>query len=275
MTTKVDSSDSASIKPILAALAKRLPKTKQAEAQAFASAFYKRMSPDEAAQHGADGWAALAADMLEFARTRKRGKANVRLFNPTMKEHGWESPHTVVQVVNDDMPFLVDSVTMTLAEKGIGVHVLGHPVMAITRDKAGKLTAVGDGPLESFMHLEIDRQPQAAMAAIKAGIENVLEQVRSIVTDWSLMHDKMLAVADGLESRRMPVSEQGKREAQEFLRWAASDHFTFLGYREYKVTKQGKTELLVADEDSGLGLLRGKDAGKPRPLTSLAAHYMP
>ena len=275
MNSTAESTDTASIKAILSALAKRVPKARQAEAQAFANAFYVRMSGDEFAQHGADGWAALAADMLEFARARKRGKANVRLFNPTLKEHGWESPHTVVQVVNDDMPFLVDSVTMALAEQGIGVHVLGHPVMAVARDKAGKLTAVGEGTPESFIHLEVDRQPQAAMAAIKASIEKVLGDVRAIVADWSPMHARMLAVAEDMGERRTPVSEEGKREAQEFLRWAANDHFTFLGYREYKVVKQGKDEVLVADEDSGLGLLRGKDAGKPRALKSLAAHYMP
>jgi glutamate dehydrogenase len=83
----------------------------------------------------------------------------VRLFNPTLKEHGWESAHTVVQVVNDDMPFLVDSVTRAMAEQGIGVHVLGHPVMAIGRVMAGKLATVGKGELESFIHLE--RSPQA------------------------------------------------------------------------------------------------------------------
>ena len=66
----------------------------------------------------------------------------MRLFNASLKDNGWESPHTVLQVVNDDMPFLVDSVTMKLAEMGIGVHVLGHPVVPMRRDKAGKLLAV-------------------------------------------------------------------------------------------------------------------------------------
>jgi glutamate dehydrogenase len=280
MTKKADPSDAASLKPILAALAKRTPQSRLAQAQAFAQAFYARMSGDEAAQHGADGWAALAADMLEFAGKRKPGNANVRLFNPTRKEHGWESAHTVVQVVNDDMPFLVDSVTMALAELGVGVHVLGHPVIAVTRDKAGKLSAVGEGAPESFIHLEVDRQPQASMAAISSRIRQVLTDVRAMVADWAPMQAKMLEVADDIAERPMPVSEAGKREAQEFLRWAASDHFTFLGYREYKVVcmpekGKGKAEMLVADENSGLGLLRGKDAGKPRPLTSLAAHYMP
>ena len=228
-------SDSFSLKPILDAVRKREPEARSDQAQAFARAFYMRMSGDEYAQHGADGWAALAGDMLEFARVRKPGSANIRLFNANRKEHGWESPHTVLQVVNDDMPFLVDSVTMALAEQGIGVHVLGHPVVALKRDKAGKLAAIGEGAPESFLHLEIDRQPAATMAKIEKAVAKVLGDVRAIVADWNTMREKMLAVAEELATRKMPVSEAGRAEAQEFLRWAANDHFTFLGYREYEV----------------------------------------
>ena len=275
MTQHTDHGDSAPTQAILAALAKRVPKSGLAEAQAFARGFYRRMDGDEFGQHGADGWAALAADMLEFVRTRKRGSARVRLFNPTLASHGWESPHTVVQLANDDMPFLVDSVTIALAERGIGVHVLGHPVLRLLRDKAGKLKAVGEGEAESLMHLEVDRLPQAAMAGVKAALEQVLGDVRAIVADWEPMRDRMLAVADDLATRRLPVSEAGRKEAQEFLRWAADEHFTFLGYREYRVGKQGKDEVLAAVDGSGLGLLRGKDASPPRALKSLAAHYMP
>lgn len=261
--------------PIVEAMRKRLPKARHVEAEAFAQAFYKRMSGDELPQHPAEGWAALAADFLDFARDRKPGTALVRLFNPTLKAQGWESPHTVLQIANDDMPFLVDSVTMALADQGIGVHVLGHPVVTFQRDKAGKLVAVGQGVSESLMHLEIDRQTPEAMAAIKQALDVVLADVRAIVRDWAQMRDRMNAVADDLVGERMPVADEGKREAQAFLHWAADNHFTFLGYREYEVVKQGGQELLRAIKDSGLGLLRGKDAGKPRPLTSLAAHYMP
>ena len=275
--SRIDSvaSDDFSLSPILAALRKRVPKAQHAEAEAFAQVFYRRMGEDEYPQHSADGWAALAGDMLDFARVRKPGTANVRLFNASRKEHGWESPHTVLQVVNDDMPFLVDSISMALAEQGIGVHVLGHPVAQFTRDKAGKLTAAGSGTPESLMHLEIDRQSAEGMAAIQATVRKVLEDVRAIVRDWDAMRARMLQIAEELPARRMPVSEAGKKEAQEFLRWAANDHFTFFGYREYKVTKHGANQQLCAVEDSGLGLLCGKDTGKPHALKSLAAHYMP
>ncbi|MGH8044186.1 MAG: NAD-glutamate dehydrogenase, partial [Stenotrophomonas sp.] len=179
-----------SLEPVYTALRKRYPAAGQAEAVAFAADFYKRMEADEFPHHTAEEWAALAADTLEFARTRKAGKANVRVFNPTLKANGWESLHTVLQIVNDDMPFLVDTVTMSLAEHGVGVHVLGHPVLRFTRDKAGKLSAVGEGTAESVMLLEIDRQPAEAMADVEAAIVKALDEVRAIVGDWEAMRSK-------------------------------------------------------------------------------------
>ena len=160
----------------------------------------------------------------------------------------------MLQIVNDDMPFLVDSVSMALAEMGVGVHVLGHPLVRFTRDRAGKVTAVGEGKHESLMLLEIDRLPPEEMAQVEKRIRSVLDEVRAIVRDWSAMREKMLALADDMATRRMPADDEGRREAQEFLRWAAADHFTFFGYREYRVEKG--TGILAAVEDSGLGLLR-------------------
>lgn len=260
-----------SLEPVFAALRKHVPAARLAEAVAFTDAFYKRMEADEYMHHSADGWAALASDMLDFVRTRKPGAANVRVFNATQKSHGWDSPHSVLQIANDDMPFLVDSVSMALADIGVGVHVLGHPVIRVGRDKAGKLTEVGEGKPESMMLLEIDRQPAEQMPKIEARVREVLGQVRSIVHDWSTMREKMLAVSDDLATRRMPVSDAGRREAQEFLRWAANDHFTFFGYREYRITGG----VLQAVDGSGLGLLRGELGSHARPVKSLAAHYMP
>ena len=267
--------DPVSLAPIVAAMRKRLPKARHAEGEAFINAFYRRMGEDELPKHSPEGWAALATDFLDFARARKTGSALVRMFNPSIKTHGWESPHTVLQIANDDMPFLVDTVTMALAEKGIGVHVLGHPVVTFRRDKAGKLVGVGEGVAESLMHLEIDRQPAETMPQVQQAVQAVLGDVRSTVRDWARMRDKMVEVADQLGDRKLLVSDEGRKEAQEFLRWAAGDHFTFLGYREYEVVKKGGEDVLCAVKDSGLGLLSGEDTRKPRPLKSLAAHYMP
>ncbi len=261
--------------PVFDAIRKRAGKARQDDASAFASAFYLRMTEDELPMHGADGWAALANDFLDFSRSRKPGTPSVRLFNPTLAKHGWESPHTVLQIVNDDMPFLVDSVTMALAERGVGVHVLGHPVVKIARDRSGKLTAVGEGAVESMMHLEIDRQSAADAAEVETAIRSVLSDVRGIVEDWPAMRQKMLDVTDDVGKRKMPISDEARQEAQAFLRWATDDHFTFLGYREYRVRKQGNDEVLAADADTGLGLLRGRETSQPRKLSTLAAHVTP
>src|SRR5690606_29923304 len=111
--------------------------------------------------------------------------------NPNAEEHGWESVHTVIQIANDDMPFLVDTVTMVLSQLELGIHVLGHPVLKFTRDAGGNVLSLGEGKLESLIHIEIDRQTEAAdLERIQQGIIAALDDVRACVTDWQPMRDK-------------------------------------------------------------------------------------
>src|SRR3546814_4867291 len=147
---------------------------------------------------------------------------------------------------------------MERAEQGIGVYWLGHPVVPITRDRAGKLLEVGEGNPESLMHMEIDRLTGAAIDTVRTPLQGVLAEVRGIVADWGAMREKMMQVAEDIATCRLPIDEAGGREAQEFLRWTAEDHFNLFGYREYTVKKKGKEEILYAVEASGLGLLRAK-----------------
>src|SRR5690606_15886865 len=156
--------------PVLAAVRRLVPAAGQAQAREFLAAFYQRLEADEYPQHAPAAWAAIGLDMLEFARRRKPGTANVRVFNPDRQANGWESPYTVLQIVNDDMPFLVDSVSMALADMGVGVHVLGHPLVRMQRDRGGRLLKVGQGQAESLMLIELDRQPSEAMAQIERWI---------------------------------------------------------------------------------------------------------
>ena len=256
------------LKPILDAAGKG------DEVRDLAVALYDRLSPQDMAAHPAAAWAALARDALEFMRVRKPGQALIRVFNPGLKKHGWELPRSVVQIVNDDMPFLVDSVSNVLSEQGIGVHALIHPVLSVQRDKAGKLQALGKGDAESVMHIEIDRLDTADAKALEATLARVLGDVRASVEDWPQMRVRMEEAADQMLEAPGPVSAAVLEESREFLRWAADNHFTFLGYREYKVEKQGKEDMLVAVDGTGLGLLRDEDASKPRPLKSMDAHQL-
>ena len=241
--------------------------------EAFTRSFYVRVPDDELRSRDAGEWAAIARSFLAFARQRAPGTVSVSIGSPAMASDGYESTHTVVRIVNDDMPFLVDSVRMALSKFDITLHQIAHPVISLRRDAAGQLQAVGEGEAESLMYLEIDRQADAqAMADIEEAIREALADVRSAVADWSQMREKMLQIAGEIPTRDMPVEPACRAETEAFLRWAADNHFTFLGYREYEVVDR---ELRVV-EGSGLGLLRGKDQqAQSRPITGLAAADLP
>ena len=92
----------------------------------------------------------------------------MRVYNPSFEQDGWQSPHTAVEIVTDDMPFLVDSISMELSRQESGIHVNIHPVVRVRRGADGELEEVvaqdaapQDGELvESFMHIEVDRQSE-------------------------------------------------------------------------------------------------------------------
>ncbi len=158
----------------------------------------------------------------------------MRVYNPTFEQHGWQSPHTAIDIVSDDMPFLVDSVSMELSRREAGIHVLVHPV-------------IGD---ESYMHIEIDRQA-GGLEELADALRHVLDQVRAAVEDWQPMKARLQELLD--EPAPAGVDPAEVEEAKALLAWVGDHHFTFLGYREY--TLDG--EALRADEGTGLGLLRG------------------
>ena len=257
---------------VIAALPAGLPAAEKDLLERFTRSFYERLAQDEIEARDPAGWAAIARSFLAFTRQRDAGAPKIAVCNPTLATDGYDSSHTIVRIVNDDMPFLVDSVRMALAQFGATLHQIAHPVMTLGRDAGGQLLSLGEGAgaAESLMYLEIDRQADAAaMAAIEAALRAALGDVREAVADWEVMRDKMLGIADEFDTRRMPVDSARRLEAQAFLRWAADNHFTFLGYREYEVTPDRQLAAVIG---SGLGLMRGKDhLVQSRPITGLAA----
>jgi glutamate dehydrogenase len=244
------------------------------EAQFFIGAFFARMAHTDVDLHTPAEWASLIAGMLDFLQQREPGRAKVRVFNPERGHAG----RSVIEVVTDDMPFLVDTVSM-IATDDLQIHAVIHPVVNATRDAKGQLQALGGegGKPESVMHFEVDRvADEAAQAALRARVETALEDVRVAVDDWSAIRGKALAIAAELPQRKLPLGERTVGEAADFLRWLADDNFTFLGYREYEVAEADGEEVLRAINDSGLGILRGSERSMaPRSLRSLAASALP
>ncbi|WP_345782615.1 NAD-glutamate dehydrogenase domain-containing protein [Dokdonella sp.] len=273
---------STTVESILAQQSSRLSGERLRDAQAFTSEFLSRVPGDELASRTAAEWAVLAQGVFDFARERRSGEAKVRVANAVEGEHGFEAARTLIDVVTEDAPFLVDSVGMAIQACGLQVHSVIHPIFRVTRDPGGHLLSIGagggaDGTIESVMHFEIDRVAEPSqLERVEHAVVAALDDVRAAVGDWQAMRSRMLSIAGELAQRKLPIDAAGVAEAQEFLRWATEDNFTFLGYREYRVEKSGNDDVLQAVDGSGLGILRGGERSlAPRSLNTLVAKDLP
>ncbi|MDA0306843.1 MAG: NAD-glutamate dehydrogenase [Proteobacteria bacterium] len=242
---------------------KRLGKNAQSRFRHFFRSYYANVPPQDILGSAAAALFGLAHGHWKQGQTRKRGRPNIRVFNPDPKKDGWQSPHTIIEIVTDDMPFLVDSVTAELNRCNLTVHLVIHPVLTVARDQTGKLLDIIEtgqsrkGTLnESFMHLQVAQLSGARLKEIETGLKNVLGDVRAAVQDWSTMRDLMLSVINELDVAPKGVHPEEAAEIREFLRWIHDNQFTFLGYRDYDFKGSGKKARVAVGKLSGLGLMR-------------------
>jgi glutamate dehydrogenase len=263
---------------IVAAVARtatRPPKSmRDFEWRLFLQTYYAHVEDTDLAGRDPAELAAVALSHLLFGLRRRR-TALVRVFNPNLREHGYVSPHTVIEVVNDDMPFLVDSVSLALTERSLTLHFMTHPVLAVTRDAAGQLRTIAnrsDDPqdkkqrLESFQHLEVDRivDPDA-LKSLAAQIERSMRDVRVACADWSRMRNAARTAAQDLTAMSARLDAGDLSETCALLAWMENRHFTFLGYREYRLRGRKGRESLDPIASTGLGILR---SGHKQPDSS-------
>ncbi|MEW1657102.1 MULTISPECIES: NAD-glutamate dehydrogenase [unclassified Streptomyces] len=258
--------------------------------------YYLHTAPEDLADRDPVDVFGAALSHYRLAEHRPQGTANVRVHTPTVEENGWTCSHSVVEVVTDDMPFLVDSVTNELSRQGRGIHVVIHPQVIVRRDVTGKLIEIldsngdargksrgkaaeqpHDAVTESWIHVEIDRETDKDdLKQITADLLRVLSDVREAVEDWDKMRSAALRISEELPGEPIAddIREQEVEEARELLRWLAEEHFTFLGYREYELASApgddgAEEDVLSAVPGTGLGILRSdpqhrdSDAGHP------------
>lgn len=235
----------------------------------FADQFFGIISLDELTQRRLSDLAGCTLSAWRLMQRFEPAQPQVRVYNPDYERHGWQSTHSVVEVLHQDLPFLVDSVRTELNRRGYSIHTLQTAVLSVRRGPGGELLEVmpkntqGEGiAQESLMYLEINRCATAAgLAGLATALLEVLGEVRATVADFEPMkarvHD-MLALVD---NSAWPVEGAEKAEVKIFLEWLVDNNFTFLGYEEFEVREDAQGAHLVYDEQSFLGLPRLLRAG--------------
>ncbi|MBT8224850.1 MAG: NAD-glutamate dehydrogenase [Dactylosporangium sp.] len=218
---------------------------------------------------------AATAAHRDLAAVRHPGEVKLRL-TPASGDG-----HTIIEIVTDDMPFLVDSVTAAVTARDLDMHLRVHPVFGTRRTASGTLVHVrpaedldnaqGSDTIESWIRIEVDSvgRPEP-LAEIRADLLRVLADVRRAVEDWPEMRTAATALAETLTHASPPTPDRDGTDAVDLLRWLVDDHFTFVGYRRYELAgPDGDRRSLAAAAGSGLGILRDEEAASPRPLSSL------
>ncbi len=265
----------------------------------FVAAFYANASEADLKSFGAGLRTYLASSMWQFASERRPGASKVRVFNPT------DIDHTIIEAVNDDMPFLLDSIIDTVRRLKFVVHFVLHPVLQVQRDAQGHMLgvvrdinrvhapAVKIDPksmersricAESMIQVQIDRCLDPEMLAIiERDLNSTLNDVRSAVEDWPAMQQKMVeAVAHATAPKYQSSAATNVAEVREFLEWLNRNNFIYLGYREIILSLEGEKKsapsrvaTIQIDRKTGLGVLRDPDIHMFGGLRRLAKSQNP
>ncbi|GAA1413685.1 NAD-glutamate dehydrogenase [Glutamicibacter uratoxydans] len=251
------------------------------------SEYYGQIAKEDVAAYRPDELQSRVAAHLEIGYQREADTANVAITG-----HAGVS---VVNIVTDDMPFLVDSVTAALVQLKAPIQLVVHPTFVVARDRAngeisqlsftgtqhvasGDTAALADlstltstnslTKVESWISVELARELNDAQAEeIISTLHKVLNDVRVAVTDWAAMLDQAREIAQSLPQTANAGEIAELDQAVQLLEWMADDKFTFLGYRQYDLQTVNGEDVLVPNEGTGLGLMRDLENQGPQHLT--------
>ena len=263
MSTLVDQSRNNLLAAVLELIKVQVPAKEASLAGAFVRRYYAQVASEDLVERSAPDLCGAALSHWRHARRFLTGKPSILIYNPRVEEQGWKSTHTVIEIVNEDMPFLVDSITMEVNRQGLTPHLIIHPIMKVVRDGDGTMRGISEdrddteGNYESIIHVEVDRRTRAEhLEALHQGLVRILGDVRAAVEDWPRMKQRLGEIAAEVETDPPPEDPDHTAENCAFLRWIAADNFTLLGYRDYQfVREQGKEAVRIVP-GSGMGILR-------------------
>jgi glutamate dehydrogenase len=238
----------------------------------FLSHYFRHVDAMDVDERSVEDLLGLVESHYRLAMHRPAARATVAIRSPSQSKDGWTAGGaTVVQIVTDDRPFLVDSVTMEVLRHGWSIREVYHPQFLVRRDVGGTLRGIVGAQeaskdpevvSESWMHLEIlppsrPEHPQNLLSELERGLLEVLRLVEEVVQDWSRMRTRSAETVAMLRSAAPTDGHQDEAAlATELLEWLNDNHFTFLGYRQYRLVRESQASRFEPVPSSGLGILR-------------------
>jgi glutamate dehydrogenase len=277
MLGKIPAARLALIEKIVAHAVRRATAAQRVLTRDFMRGFFRGVAEEDLRAHRPSDLATAALAHLEFGRRRPATRVLVDLAPPLNRQAATAAHRSLVRVVANDMPFLVDSLGIVFSQMNIAVHLIVHPVLSVRRDANGTLRGVGTelpgARLESWQMIEIDQPRDEAQAReLERRLRATLEDVRKAVADFPAMLERVRAVANELGRLTLPVPKSHSSEARALLSWMLDGHFVFLGYRYYRLKRGRSRDALVRDASSGLGILRENPSRKTPPPIVLTGH---
>ncbi|MFM9974968.1 MAG: NAD-glutamate dehydrogenase, partial [Beijerinckiaceae bacterium] len=225
---------------------------------ALESLLFSRVALEDLDRVSPEARQALAERALAHLATRRPGMASVSVLEGST---AGLPDAMILEAINDDSPFLLDSALAELNERGLTPRLVAHPILVVEREPSGALSSPPElavpgkkGTRESLIHIHLPRLSPSETAELTAALEVVFDNVRQAVADFEPMRKRLKSAAKGYRKTPPPLSKAGIEEAIAFLEWAAADHMTLLGMREYRLQKGDENPIAVVD--SGLGILR-------------------
>ncbi|MBK8445956.1 MAG: NAD-glutamate dehydrogenase [Micropruina sp.] len=199
---------------------------------------------------------------VTLGAVRRPGEAKISIVTPSDARPGGS---TLLLIVTDDRPFLVDTVSMNINRSNWSIRALYHPQYEVHRDDDGRLTAVagtdGNGTPESWICVELfpplGHPAQEGADQLAAELAVGLKQVEAAVDDWHPMQHRLAETVEWLGENPQPVSPHGVQRVTDLLEWLGRGNLVLLGYREYR----REDDAYVSVPGSGLGILRDDNPG--------------
>jgi len=211
------------INTVLESLPRSLSEKQLSQLRTFIPAYYRNVPEEELFAFNPDDLAGAAFSHWQLAHTSSVEAPHVLVLNPSFDSHGWQSPHTVIQIVAQDQPWLVASTQAALAREGHTVHYINHPILNVERDEQGHWLAINDNAAgESLMHIEIDALNEECQSSIRVLLDNLFTSLALIAHDADTIREHMSEIANSLQS-----SEQA-----DFVRWLDDKQFASMGFAE-------------------------------------------